>query len=193
MWTNLYGTADLFRFCAVNMLTSESPIFWGILLSVFLNTSSEILYAYREYVKLGFFEDLQYRCQYGYIFMQIYLNKTNLKWVQKLRYLNSPHKQIQSHQEKNCLISGLFWDLVVKMILPSWVYRLDPVGIYMLKVSNRNSRARCEICSKQNNANWLKPATLLKLTFHGCFSRFLNCANATKSRNASHMCVRQID
>ena len=30
-----------------------------------------------------------------------------------------------------------------------------------------------------------KPATLLKLTLlHGCFSRFLNCTNATKSRNA---------
>ena len=31
----------------------------------------------------------------------------------------------------------------------------------------------------------LKPATLLKLTFlHGCFSRFLNCTNSTKSHNA---------
>ena len=35
---------------------------------------------------------------------------------------------------------------------------------------------------------WLYPATLLKLTLlHGCFSRFLNCINATKSRNAPHM------
>ena len=34
----------------------------------------------------------------------------------------------------------------------------------------------------------LKPATLLKLTlFHGCFSRFWNCANATKPRNAPHV------
>ena len=32
--------------------------------------------------------------------------------------------------------------------------------------------------------------TLLKLTLlHGCFSRFLNCANGTKSRNVSHTCV----
>ena len=37
---------------------------------------------------------------------------------------------------------------------------------------------------------YLKPATLLKVTlFHGCFSRFLNCANDTKSRKASHMFV----
>ena len=29
---------------------------------------------------------------------------------------------------------------------------------------------------------------LLKVTLiHGCFSRFLNCINGTKSRNASHM------
>ena len=34
----------------------------------------------------------------------------------------------------------------------------------------------------------LKPATLLKLIlFHGCFSRFLNATNGTKSRNASHI------
>ena len=33
-----------------------------------------------------------------------------------------------------------------------------------------------------------KPATLLKLKlFHECFSRFLNCTNGTKSRNASQI------
>ena len=32
-----------------------------------------------------------------------------------------------------------------------------------------------------------KPATLLKvIPLHGCFSRFLNCTNDAKSRNASH-------
>ena len=34
----------------------------------------------------------------------------------------------------------------------------------------------------------LKPATLLKVTvLHGCFSRFLNCTNGTKSRNTPHI------
>ena len=34
----------------------------------------------------------------------------------------------------------------------------------------------------------LQPATLLKVTLlHGCFARFLNCTNGTKSRNASHI------
>ena len=33
-----------------------------------------------------------------------------------------------------------------------------------------------------------QPTTLLKVAlFHGCFSRFLNCANGTKSRNGSHV------
>ena len=41
--------------------------------------------------------------------------------------------------------------------------------------------ANVESCAAQ-------PATLLKLTLlHGCFSRFLNCTNGTKSRNASHV------
>ena len=33
-----------------------------------------------------------------------------------------------------------------------------------------------------------QPTNLLKVAlFHGCFSRFLNCANGTKSRNGSHV------
>ena len=41
------------------------------------------------------------------------------------------------------------------------------------------------ICTILKN---LKPATLLKVTLlHGYFSRFLNCTNGTKSRNASHL------
>ena len=35
-----------------------------------------------------------------------------------------------------------------------------------------------------------RPATLLKLTLlHRCFSRFLNCTNGTKSRNAPHIFI----
>ena len=38
-----------------------------------------------------------------------------------------------------------------------------------------------------------RPATLLKLTLlQECFSRFLNCANSSKSRNAPHI-SRQLD
>ena len=39
----------------------------------------------------------------------------------------------------------------------------------------------------------LKPATLLKVKFfHGCFSRFLNCVNGTKSHNASYLVLLEI-
>ena len=35
---------------------------------------------------------------------------------------------------------------------------------------------------------------LLKVTLlHGCFSRFSNCANGTKSRKASHMCSGNLE
>ena len=40
----------------------------------------------------------------------------------------------------------------------------------------------------QRNVNFSKVTTLLKLTLlHGCFSRFLNCTNGTKSCNAPQM------
>ena len=39
-----------------------------------------------------------------------------------------------------------------------------------------------------NFSSRLKLATLLKVTLlHGCFSRYLNCTNGTKSRKASHI------
>ena len=38
------------------------------------------------------------------------------------------------------------------------------------------------------SVNLSRVAGLLKLTLlHGCFLRFLNCTNGTKSRNASHL------
>ena len=38
-----------------------------------------------------------------------------------------------------------------------------------------------------NFSKFFQPATSLKLTLlHGCFSRFLNCLNDTKSRKISH-------
>ena len=40
------------------------------------------------------------------------------------------------------------------------------------------------------SVNFSKVATLIKLALLDvCFSRFLNCTNGTKSRNASHMLI----
>ena len=49
-------------------------------------------------------------------------------------------------------------------------------------------RAFCDLVLFVQFKKREKPATLLKLTlFHGCFSRFLNCTNSTKSRNPTQM------
>ena len=41
---------------------------------------------------------------------------------------------------------------------------------------------------KNVKKNPWRSVTFTKVTlFHGCFSRFVNCTNGTKSRNASHM------
>ena len=41
------------------------------------------------------------------------------------------------------LFSGVSYDFKISKNLP-----LFPAGIYLLKVTNRNTRTRCEICSK---------------------------------------------
>ena len=53
-------------------------------------------------------------------------------------------------------------------------------NIFKLKINSREVRDKYKLN--------FKPATSLKLTLlHGCFSRFSNCINGTKSRNASHI------
>ena len=58
-----------------------------------------------------------------------------------------------------------------------FLLQTEPAGNYMLKVNNRNTRARCEICSKLiiktpawDSGTGLRPATFLKKRFlHRCF------------------------
>ena len=59
----------------------------------------------------------------------------------------------------------------------------------MILLDKKINIMRSEFIFNPHAMHFLKYATLLKLTLlHGCFSRFLNCTNATKSRNASHIC-----
>ena len=52
--------------------------------------------------------------------------------------------------------------------------------LYNLKNAKNNQRGVIFLVKLQG------PATKLKVTLlHGCFSRFLNCTNGTKSRNPS--------
>ena len=48
---------------------------------------------------------------------------------------------------------------------------LKPVGIYLLKVNNRSTRTRCEICSKLNNKD-TKTTPLASNIFHILFQCF---------------------
>ena len=56
--------------------------------------------------------------------------------------------------------------------------------------ANQNFRTTCfkeKLIYLRINLAW-KPASLRKLTLlHGCFSRFLNCTNGTKSHNVPHL------
>ena len=61
--------------------------------------------------------------------------------------------------------------------LDAYGFKNDALNLIFKFLNNRKRRIKR-----------LQPATLLKLTLlHGCFSCFLNCTNATKSRNASHV------
>ena len=56
--------------------------------------------------------------------------------------------------------------------------KISVLLLYVAMTSELRVLCKCDV----------KPATLLKVTLlYGCFSRFLNCANGTKSRNASQM------
>ena len=46
------------------------------------------------------------------------------------------------------LVSVSIWLKFITKIKNQWTERLYPVGIYLLKANHRNSRTRCEICSK---------------------------------------------
>ena len=55
---------------------------------------------------------------------------------------------------------------------------------------HRNRHFIIHLITEESHRNMWCVGRLLKLTFlHGCYSRFLNCTNGTKSRNASHIWI----
>ena len=66
-------------------------------------------------------------------------------------YLSIPHENIRKPLVFLCFpgvskdTSGMKW--VKKYQSKKWLYKL-PANIYLYKVNNRNTRKRCEICSK---------------------------------------------
>ena len=99
------------------------------------------------------------------------------------RVLNMPVLQ-SVPQETAHHISRVFNMLGLEYIGYEYVVRCA-IWYYFYNVKNvKNTHGRMLILVKLQ----AEAATLLKLTlFHGCFSSFLNCTNATKSHNAPHM------
>ena len=52
------------------------------------------------------------------------------------------------HMGSNQAQTGKAWFPDASRSLLTHFYTHNPVGIYLLKVNNRNTRATCEICSK---------------------------------------------
>ena len=87
---------------------------------------------------------------------------------------------------------------IIKKYCSEYLLRL----IENTKVFREAFRKTCLICDalrdlvpfapfkKRENTHERVLILVQKLTLlHGCFSRFLNCKNGTKSRNASHICI----
>ena len=97
----------------------------------------------------------------------IYLYKRMLSVSQLLNMLSC--KLVTEQSSK--------WTLVAKSI--SWILEKKsfPAGIYLLKVNNRKTRTRCEICSKSTiktaeRCHWRRSGVFLLLTlniFHTLF------------------------
>ena len=84
--------------------------------------------------------------------------------------------------ENTLWFSGVFKGYEMRKLTKNgfiWFYsssNVYPAGIYLLKVNNRNSRTKCEICSKVNNKDTrttpivvLVPLLLILNKFHTLF------------------------
>ena len=67
-------------------------------------------------------------------FPEIYINKKNIEKI-KSKLIVIHHCPDYIHKLTNLLII-------------SELYAINPVNIYLFKVNNRNTRKRCQICSK---------------------------------------------
>ena len=67
-------------------------------------------------------------------FAEMYINKKNIEKIKS--------KLIVTHHCSNYIHK------LTKLLIISELYAINPVNIYLFKVNNRNTRKRCEICSK---------------------------------------------
>ena len=64
--------------------------------------------------------------------------------------------------------------------------KLDPYDSNNICDALRNLVTFVQFKKREKHPRF-QPATLLKVTLRGCFSRFLNCANGTKSFNVPYL------
>ena len=127
------------------------------------------------------------------VFNEIYFPKTSPSPI----FTSTPHKQIYSHTTHITLTYIIFEVSVliinqrksvevcrhVKLLIANNCYFFNNSYIVTWKFLSK-----AFIHQKHSHFWHFEPATLLKLTLlHGCFARFLNCTNCTKSLKASHM------
>ena len=68
--------------------------------------------------------------------------------INLLRDFSTYHKIIDTQTQFSCKIAGQISCKQLFRLYQMSYYDTSPVGIYLLKVNHRNTRARCEICSK---------------------------------------------
>ena len=84
--------------------------------------------------------------------------------------------------ETDKILLGISVSKKFKCVSKKYIFDALPDLVPFVKFKNREKHPWRSVNFR------LQPATLLKLTLlHGCFSRFSNCTNSTKSRNASHI------
>ena len=70
-------------------------------------------------------------------------SESHYNLTQISQFSSSLVRSVYYGKESISYLGRKIWD-----ILPDNYKTIDPVGIYQLKVNNRNTRTRCEICSK---------------------------------------------
>ena len=116
-------------------------------------------------------------------YFQFFLNEINYskQWFSIKYFLI---KLIKLYRKTFSFIPYMHIHMHIHICLYIFIYYVNIFYIFIFFYINTYVFMWCVA----HNALRLQPATLLKVTLlHGCFSRFLNCTNGTKSRNASHM------
>ena len=104
-------------------------------------------------VALRIFNDRLIQMEKGFIYVDGLPGRPYLKQVKKVnvfrKFICSKHLHVQKQQQK---VQKNVWNMFKVNSKDSRM--ISPAGNYMFKVKNRNTRRRCEICSKILASFW---------------------------------------